>query len=73
MVSNESASRFKWLHDNREGAYELNNLRLNTPTWDPIMAYLIAQKLDSESIQLFDQGNTWPEELPRTIISVHGF
>lgn len=61
----DDATSIKALMDtSTECLYSLQNLEVPTDSWDPIMIYLITQRLTSETLQLWEQSLTGKENLP---------
>ncbi|XP_045503995.1 uncharacterized protein LOC123700724 [Colias croceus] len=70
-VVNQSASQIKAILDTTtECIQSLNNLNINTDSWDPIIIFLVGQKLDTESLKDWeelthkdgsDELSTWSE------------
>lgn len=55
-ISNPSATQIKALLDNTvECINSLNNMNINTTTWDPILVFLVTQKLDSETLKCWEE------------------
>lgn len=52
----ESADNLRRLHDTtKECLNALNNLKIDTKTWDPILLYILTQKLDKDTHKAFEQ------------------
>lgn len=47
-----------------DGAYALGNFEIATTEWDPIVIYLVTQRLTPESLQLWEQRMAGRERLP---------
>lgn len=55
-VSNQSSSQIKALLDTTtECLHSLNNLKILTDSWDPVVVFLVAQKLDTESLKDWEE------------------
>lgn len=55
-ITNPSATQIKALLDNSvECINSLNNMNINTATWDPIIVFLVAQKLDSDTLRCWEE------------------
>lgn len=77
-MNNQSATQIKSLLDTtKECTNSLNNLGINTDSWSPMIIFLVAQKLDTESLKHWeetahkdnsDELSTW-EELQRFLES----
>ncbi|CAK1579685.1 unnamed protein product [Parnassius mnemosyne] len=67
-ITAESATSTKQLLDNTSACLKsLQNLDINTDTWDPIMNYLVVSKLDTESRkqwEMYVSQNVQPNTLP---------
>src|SRR6202012_3181225 len=56
VLTSESSHGLKELMDvTTENLCELNSLRIDTCTWDPILLLLLIQKLDSSTRRLWEQ------------------
>lgn len=55
-VTNQSASQIKTLLDTTtECLNGLNNLKVATDSWDPIIVFLVSQKMDTESLKSWEE------------------
>lgn len=62
----DDADSIKTLLDTTmECLYSIQNLGIATVDWDPIMIYLITQRLSPGSLQLWEQGLTGCDSLPK--------
>lgn len=60
----ESAAGLKKLHDTTlECINAISNLKINIETWDPILIYIVSQKLDRDTIKLYEQSLHTPKEI----------
>lgn len=61
-----SAAAIKQLHDiTQECLHALQNIGVNTTTWDPILLHLLVKKLDRGIHVLYERSITNPKELPQ--------
>lgn len=64
-TSSDSAFSIKKLHDTtKECLLSLQSLKIDTKTWDPLVIYLLFQKLDQETYKMWELSFTKPKELP---------
>lgn len=55
-LSSQSAGQIKSILDTTvECLSSLNNLKINTDSWDPVIIFLISQKLDAESLKDWEE------------------
>ena len=64
-VTSDSAQAVKLLLDTtQECIAALNNLEINTESWDPILVHIIAQKMSPECVQLWEQSLSSKTNVP---------
>ncbi|XP_055848408.1 uncharacterized protein LOC129913631 [Episyrphus balteatus] len=64
-VDSESSTQLKKLHDTtKECLYGMSNLGFDTSSWEPIIIYHITQRLDIESLRLYEQSLPNTKDVP---------
>lgn len=72
-VSADSTIGLKNLHDiTRECLFALKNLGVDTSSWDPIILFILLQKLDRETLALCEQSLENPKEM-QTLVNFFSF
>ncbi|KAG7294774.1 hypothetical protein JYU34_022856 [Plutella xylostella] len=64
-VQQQSATQIKKIHDTtKESLYAINNLGIDTSTWDPLIVHIVSQKLDAETLQDYVESVSDPRAIP---------
>lgn len=60
----ESSKNLKNMHDRTmESLHALNNLKIKTDSWDPLVVHILTKKLDKETHKLYEQSLNNPKEV----------
>ena len=64
-IQHPTAAQLKKMHDvTWESINAIKNLGINTDTWDPLIVYIVSQKLDSETRESYIESMKAPRMLP---------
>lgn len=65
IMQQQSLGQIKRLHDvTKESLHAIQNLGIDTSTWDPMLVHILSQKLDSDSYGEYIESIKNPRDLP---------